>query len=203
MKLNENLFEDKDYGTTNSTLPERVDSLLANLFIELGIDPKEVEKDRGYDVILQYITFIASQVLGESLNESVDEDQLFFGLIHLIDSFNYNGEIAKEMSDFDDVYNSLKKLLDRLDKYSKNESLEESINDDEAYTYEESEKALKDYTKNWTKDSGTSRTYYKEEKDNGVEILKKHYKTVEVSDGRGSDEEEMSWVISYSDPIKD
>lgn len=160
MKLNENLFEDKDYGTTSSTLPERVDNLLANLFTELGIDPKEVEKDRSYDVILQYITFIASQVLGESVETSVDMTKLI-------------------------------------------ELLNESINEEDAYTYEESEKALKDYTKNWTKESGTSRTYYKAEKDNGVEILKKHYKTVEVSDGRGSNDEEMSWVISYSDPIKD
>lgn len=203
MKLNENLFEDKDFGTTSSTMPERVDSLLANLFKELGVDPKEAEKDRGYDVILQYITFIASQVLGESLNESVNEDQLFFELVHLIDNLNYSGEVAKEMSDFDDAYDSLKRLLNRLDKYMKNESLKESVNDDDAYTYEESEKALKDYTKNWTKESGTSRTYYKAEKDNGIKILKKHYKTVEVSDGRGSDEEDMSWVISYSDPIKD
>lgn len=204
MILNENLFEDKDYGTTNSTIPERVDNLLANLFKELGVDPKEAEQDRGYDVILQYITFIASHALGESLNESVDEDQLFFGLIHLIDNLNYSGEVAKEMSDFDDAYNSLKKLLNRLDKYySKDESLEESINEDDAYTYEESEKALKDYTKNWTKDSGTSRTYYKKEKDDGIDILKKHYKVVEVSDGRGSNDKEMSWVISYSDPIKD
>lgn len=160
MKLNENLFEDKDFGTTSSTMPERVDSLLANLFKELGVDPKEAEKDRGYDVILQYITFIASQALGESIETSADMTKLI-------------------------------------------EFLNESVNDDEAYTYEESEKALKDYTKNWTKDSGTSRTYYKAEKDNGIKILKKHYKTVEVSDGRGSDKEDMSWVISYSDPIKD
>lgn len=160
MKLNENLFEDKDYGTTSSMLPERVDNLLANLFTELGIDPKEVEKDRSYDIILQYITFIASQVLGESIETSADMTKLI-------------------------------------------ELLNESINEDDAYTYEESEKALKDYTKNWTKDSGTSRTYYKAEKDNGIDILKKHYKVVEVSDGRGSEDEEMSWVISYSDPIKD
>ena len=160
MILNENLFEDKDYGTTNSTIPERVDNLLANLFKELGVDPKEAEQNRGYTVILQYITFIASQVLGESVETSADMTKLI-------------------------------------------ELLNESVYEDDAYTYEESEKALKDYTKNWTKDSGTSRTYYKKEKDNGIEILKKHYKVVEVSDGRGSEDEEMSWVISYSDPIKD
>ena len=202
MILNERMFEDNDFGTTNTNRPELVNSLLLNLFKELGVDPKVASSSMGYETIVSYISFIASQALGESLNESVDEDKLFFELIHLIDNLNYNGEVAKEMSDFDDVYNSLKKLLNRLDKYySKDESLKESINDDGAYTYEESEKVLKDYTKNWTKESGISRTYYKKEKDSATDILKKHYKVVEVSDGRGSNDEEMSWVMSYSEPI--
>ncbi len=202
MILNERMFEDNDFGTTNTNRPELINSLLLNLFKELGVDPKAASSSMGYETIVSYISFIASQALGESLNESVDEDQLFFELIHLIDNLNYNGEVAKEMSDFDDVYNSLKKLLNRLDKYySKDESLKESINDDGAYTYEESEKVLKDYTNGWKKESGTSRTYYKKEKDSAIDILKKHYKVVEVSDGRGSNDEEMSWVISYSEPI--
>lgn len=160
MKLNENLFEDKDFGTSNTYTSEKVDNLLLNLFKQLGVDPKEASNFMGYDTIVSYITFIARSILGESVEVSADMTRLI-------------------------------------------EFLNESINDDEAYTYEESEKALKDYTKNWTKESGTSRTYYRKEKDNGVSILKKHYKTVEVSDGRGSEDEEMSWVISYSDPIKD
>ncbi|MBO7211313.1 MAG: hypothetical protein J6V44_09975 [Methanobrevibacter sp.] len=202
MILNERLFEDNDFGTTNTNRPELVNSLLLDLFKELGVDPKVASSSMGYDTIVSYISFIASQALGESLNESVDEDKLFFELIHLIDNLNYSGEVAKEMSDFDDVYNSLKKLLNRLDKYySKDESLKESINTDDAYTYEESEKVLKDYTNDWKKESGTSRTYYKKEKDNATDILKKHYKVVEVSDGRGSNDEEMSWVISYAEPI--
>lgn len=202
MILDERMFEDNDFGTTNTNRPELINSLLLNLFKELGVDPKVASSSMGYETIVSYISFIASQALGESLNESVDEDKLFFELIHLIDNLNYNGEVAKEMSDFDDVYNSLKKLLNRLDKYySKDESLKESINTDDAYTYEESEKVLKDYTNDWKKESGTSRTYYKKEKDNAIDILKKHYKVVEVSDGRGSNDEEMSWIISYSEPI--
>ena len=33
-----------------------------------------------------------------------------------------------------------------------------------------------------------------------MNALKKHYDVVEPSDGRGSEGEEMSWVIAYSGP---
>ena len=48
---------------------------------------------------------------------------------------------------------------------------------------------------------GTVETTEEEEKNIARDILKNHYRTVEVSDGRRSSDEPMSWVISYSDPI--
>lgn len=162
MKLNENLFEDRDFGTTNTCTSERVDKLLMNLFRELGADPEEASNFMGYDTIISYITFIAKSVLHESVETSAD----------------------------------MTKLIEFLSK-----SINESVEEDGSYTYEESENVLKDYTNGWKKESGTSRTYYKKEKDSAIDILKKHYKAVEVSDGRGSNDEEMSWAISYAEPI--
>ena len=93
MKLNENLFEDKDFGTSNTYTSEKVDSLLLDLFKQLGVNPKEASDFMGYDTIVSYITFIARSILGESVEVSADMTRLI-------------------------------------------EFLNESINDDEAYTYE-------------------------------------------------------------------
>ena len=68
------------------------------------------------------------------------------------------------------------------------------------YTFEEVEDQLKDLTNNFSEKDGVVRCWYEQEKVFGVQILKKHYKVVEVSDGRGSDDEDMSWVISYATP---
>lgn len=89
------------------------------------------------------------------------------------------------------------------DEYPYDESLKESVNEDDAWSYEEVEKSLKDYTNNWKRQDGTARTYYKTEKEHIMDVLKKHYKVVEPSDGRRSEDEEMCWVVAYSDPIKE
>lgn len=83
------------------------------------------------------------------------------------------------------------------------ESLTEAVNEDDAWSYEEVEKSLKDYTNNWKRQDGTARTYYKTEKEHIMDVLKKHYKVVEPSDGRRSEDEEMCWVVSYSDPTEE
>lgn len=163
MRLNENLFEDRSYGTSNTYTSEKVDSLLLNLFKQLGVDPKEASEFMGYDTIVSYITFIAKSILNESIEE----------------------------------YEGIQKLEEFLNNYKMYESA------DNEWSKKEIESALKDFTNNWTKKEGTTRTYYKNEKDYGRDILKKYYKVVEVSDGRGSDDDEMSWVISYSEPRKE
>lgn len=82
------------------------------------------------------------------------------------------------------------------------ESLFEEAKDDSAWLEKEVETFLKKYTNNFTKKSGTVETGYKEEKDFARDILKASYDIVEVSDGRRSEGEPMSWVISYSDPVE-
>lgn len=79
------------------------------------------------------------------------------------------------------------------------ESLEEAV-DEEPWTKEEIEKELKSITKNFTKKEGTVRVWMSSEKNDARDILKQNYKYVDVSDGKGSSKEEMSWVIAYSDP---
>lgn len=79
------------------------------------------------------------------------------------------------------------------------ESLNEAV-DEEPWTKEEIEKELKSITKNFTKKEGTVRVWMSSEKNDARDILKQNYKYVDVSDGRGSSKEEMSWVIAYSDP---
>lgn len=68
----------------------------------------------------------------------------------------------------------------------------------EPYSYDEVERELKSITDNWTDKEGTIRCYWEQEKNYGLQILKKHYKYVETSDGRTGKGEDMSWVLAYS-----
>lgn len=69
-----------------------------------------------------------------------------------------------------------------------------------------SEKEINDFlvsrSKNFTVADDVIKTYYKNEKDTAVQILKKHYKLVDVSDGRHSEDDEMVYVIAYAEPLK-
>lgn len=64
----------------------------------------------------------------------------------------------------------------------------------------EVESALSSLTNQYTKEEGTVETSYEDEKNFAKKILRTHYKIVEVSDGRRSANEPMSWVISYAEP---
>lgn len=66
------------------------------------------------------------------------------------------------------------------------------------YTKEEVERELKSFTHNFTIKGGDLKTGFKEEKNFCVEILKQHYKVVEVS---GDDRREGTWYhISFAKP---
>ena len=78
------------------------------------------------------------------------------------------------------------------------DDVNESI-DEEPYTKEMVEQDLKSITKNFTEKEGELKCGFKEEKDFGVEILKQHYKVVEVS---GDDRREGTWYhISFAEPL--
>ena len=72
--------------------------------------------------------------------------------------------------------------------------------EEKPYTESETEDFIKKYTKNFTLEDGTIRTYFKEEKDDARKILRDHYKIVEVSDGRRSNDEDMCWVLAFNEP---
>ena len=220
MKLNENLFEDYSEPTDlGYQIKERIDDKVNDIFAEfqgnLGIENGDIdpmlslELEQAEEDLSDVIKKGLWAQLGyypdeydESLNEAkerMSEEDLYWKFVHFFDDLGYSGNVASQFSGFKEAFSALKNIVNRLDNYY-NESLQESVNEDDAWSYEEIEKSLNDYTNGWKRESGTSRTWYETEKDHCKNILKKHYKYVDVSDGRGSDGEEMSWVVAYSDP---
>lgn len=65
------------------------------------------------------------------------------------------------------------------------------------------ERVIKQLTKDFKIVEGSLRTYYEQEKQAAVEVLKKHYNVVEVSDGRFDNNDDISYVISYAEPKVD
>ena len=101
-----------------------------------------------------------------------------------------------------DIYDKIHQFNQIIDVDS-DESLEEDYQHKidewgEPYSYDEVERELKSITNNWTDKEGTIRCYWEQEKNYGLQILKKHYKYVETSDGRTGKGEDMSWVLAYS-----
>lgn len=95
------------------------------------------------------------------------------------------------------------------DKITVYVSVEESMNED--YQHEDDkwgnpflvkdiERTLAEITDNFKEKDGTVRTGYEEEKIIAKKVLEKHYDIVEVSDGRRYDNDDVTWVISYTNP---
>ena len=81
---------------------------------------------------------------------------------------------------------------------TRHQHLRESV--DEGYTESEVMDFIKKFTNDFTKEDGSIRTGYESEKNYARKILRDAYKYVSVSDGRMSKGEDMSWVISFSEP---
>lgn len=77
----------------------------------------------------------------------------------------------------------------------------ESGNFADAFTPEQVRAMLEEDTDNFQKERGVISTAYEEEKDVAVRILKYFYENVEVSDGRRTKDEPMSWVIAFNKPF--
>ena len=92
-------------------------------------------------------------------------------------------------------------LFDMELKEGFEKSLEE-LNEDASYGLTKIKEILSSLTHNFKDKDGSVRTYYKDEKEHAKNVLRKFYKTVEVSDGRTGEDEEMSWVIAFSSPIE-
>lgn len=113
-------------------------------------------------------------------------------------------KVLKTLKQTKNTWESLNRENKRVVAYTPKD-LEEDYTkaDDEwgnPYTLDEVFDQLKELTNDFTDKDGTVRCWYEQEKIYGVKVLKKYYNVVEVSDGRMSNEEDMSWVIAYSDP---
>lgn len=84
-----------------------------------------------------------------------------------------------------------------------NEDYIESEDDwGDPYTYKDVYSKLSDLTNDFSDKEGTVRCWQEQEKIYGTKVLKKFYDTVEVSDGKAQPNDDVSWVISYSN-LKD
>lgn len=71
--------------------------------------------------------------------------------------------------------------------------------EDKPYTYDQVEAELRKMTNNFTVESGEVSCFFREEKDYGRDVLRQHYRVVEVSDGRKSENEPMCYVIAFAE----
>lgn len=108
-------------------------------------------------------------------------------------SYNENGKFEEGLNLNEwSIYSAAADLHDILESGSLTESAE---TDETPWSYKEVEDALKNLSNNWRDKSGVCRCWYKEEKQHAVKILRKHYKTVEVS-------QDGDWaVIAFETPI--
>lgn len=162
----------------------------------------------------------------EGLTDSSKLDETYKHLNNS-DKQIYINEIEKceDREDLEDIVHEIffydKALFAMMNRFPKNASFEElkankiailkdsMLTEDyqqnkdewgEPYSYDEVERELKSITNNWTDKEGTIRCYWEQEKNYGLQILKKYYKYVETSDGRTGKGEDMSWVLAYSKP---
>lgn len=102
--------------------------------------------------------------------------------------------------------------LDRLngeddedDETEEDEDFDESLNEtydedeDKPFTYEQTYEALRELTHNFSDERGEVKCFFRQEKDDGRDILKHYYRVVDVSDGRKSTDDEMCYVLSYDE----
>ena len=144
-------------------------------------DGEEVEDPKEYNDVFD--SYSDSNLFGQRMK---DYD---IRVLH-IDLNDKKYEVIREVRNgrvfllyFEDDY-SANDFLDEMKAEIKafyGESLNEADEDEKPFSRKEVERELREITDNFTKESGEVRCGFEEERDNGREILKGHYKTVEVS----------------------
>lgn len=158
-------------------------------------DKNQYHPDSKYYPFDNYVqTFENAEVLRNATAEDIRDNAHQFYDIYDVDSIDreYAFQFASKKlgMNYDDFYRA---WLNKKPISVKNESVE-----DELYTKEQVEQDLKSITNNFTEKEGELKCGFEEEKNFGVEILKQHYKIVEVS---GDDRREGAWYhISYAEP---
>lgn len=124
-------------------------------------------------------------------------------LIKMIDEVFYKQRAEQDKSKTENYVYFNKKLIESVDDtIYRDKKLTDSADEPDAWSEKEVQDFLTDCTKHFKDREGSMRTYYYSEKEYAKRFLKKHYKYVSVSDGRGSEGEEMSWVVAFSTPIQ-
>lgn len=162
------------------------------------------EEDDVADAIVDSVRFLISSDGGDPDNQYAQQLYQFIrGSTWLTN--DKTAERPQYLKDIENEQNSDYDYSKDLDGVLPDDELEEDYqsSDDgwgDPYTFDEVERELKKITNGWKDKDGTIRCYYEQEKEFGKQILKKHYKYVEVSDGRTGPGEKMSWVLAYSSP---
>lgn len=173
----------------------------------------------GHKLILRYETQEVYDRLSEKLHSTLHERGLTRAEKHnrnMEKMFAYKKQIDHKMMQFlrdnsDMSEDDIQKAYDddKLSLVINNLGLKDAFwgtdyksikesDEEQPYTKKQVEQDLKSITHNFTDKEGDLKCGFEEEKNFGVEILKKHYKVVEVS---GDDRREGTWYhISYAEP---
>lgn len=155
---------------------------------------------------------LLAQPVSESLNESIEDylAKILAGEVAVPMDVNYisqgkssgdiqfNGITYGFLKNEDGTYTILSPTKDTIAEDFVNDGVNRKVK-----TPQEIEKELSELSNNFTEQDIMLRTELEDEKTLAANILKKHYSTVEISDGRTTKEEHMSWVVTAAGPFKD
>ena len=173
----------------------------------------DVEAQKVYDILKEYGASSIENVQGVyeiGFSDEINDATLILNQLES-NGYEYIADYGNDVYIVDYIDESKKfniKVVDG-DKITVYVSVEESMNED--YQHEDDkwgnpflvkdiERTLAEITDNFREKDGTVRTGYEEEKIIAKKVLEKHYDIVEVSDGRRYDNDDVTWVISYTSP---
>lgn len=196
-------LENRGFRVYDATYPSG-DSDVFNIKVEIPLDDSSFveknlnESDDGWDKRWSWDDSLYKKdfvIYPQNPDNRSDTDSWHVEQVYA------NGHTKKHHGNF----SSQQAAKDYVDKKVNKKSFKEDYTkaDDEwgnPYTLDEVFDQLKELTNDFTDEDGTVLCWYEQEKIYGVKVLKKYYNVVEVSDGRMSNKEDMSWVIAYSDP---
>ena len=173
----------------------------ASIYLSNPEDIKKVDRmTQGYGYETQYYVFDENDDIIEVFedeNEAIEyaKKNNCSSVERVFVTIDWNGDEDIEHDSF--VWEN---EVEETDEKLNTNPLKDLRESDETtpYTKEEVERELKSFTHNFTIKEGDLKTGFKEEKDFCIEILKQHYKVVEVS---GDDRREGTWYhISFATP---
>lgn len=156
-------------------------------------ESKSINEDVNYDDEEQYAYVVHFDEDGQNMDNWFYADEKEKAIKYAKENLIY-GPVLYEI-DEDGIEDAIDYFFD--DEIDESKSITES-DEETPYTKEEVERDLKSLTHNFTDKEGDLKCGFEEEKKFGVEILRQHYKIVEVS---GDDRRDGTWYhISFAEP---